>query len=169
MKATTIGLLIKLACGAFVFGWILNASLWWFNNSGFHVGYGSPFVTGACDVALLMWILSVRSRLPRVEKQTDGTVRIKRAANPLAPLVAARTALLALSSSRAGSLLVGFYLGLAAAGALHIAADAGRTAVLLELLTALLALVLVILALWLERICTLPKPPFEGVEATESA
>ena len=169
MKPTTVGLLIKLACGAFVFGWIVNASLWWFTNSGFHVGYGSPFVTGACDVALLMWTVTVRSRLPRAEKQADGTVRIKRAANPLSPLVAARTALLALASSRAGSLLVGLYLGLAAAGALHMAADAGRNAVILELLTGLLALVLVLIALWLERICTLPKPHLEGVEATESA
>lgn len=169
MKATTLGLLIKLACAAFVFGWIVNAALWWFNNSGFHVGYGSPFVTGACDVALLIWILSVRPRMPRTEKQSDGTVVLKRASNPLSPLVAARSALLALASSRAGSLLVGLYLGLAAAGAMHMGAEVGRTAVMLELLTAFLALVLTALALWLEHICKLPKPPTEGVEVAESA
>lgn len=169
MKPTSLGFLTKLACAAIMFGWLLNAGLWWFTNSGFHIGYGSPFVTAACDVALLVWILNVRSRLPRLNKQADGTMVLIRATNPLSPLVAARTALLALASSRAGSLLAGFYLGLAAAGALHLTAESGRNAVGLELLTALFAVILVALALWLERLCRLPKPPMETAEAAESA
>jgi heme/copper-type cytochrome/quinol oxidase subunit 4 len=169
MKSTSIGLLIKFACAAIVVGWALNAALWWFGNSGFHIGAGSPLVTAACDIALLMWTLHVRTRLPRVQKQADNKVQLIRATNPLSPLVAARTALLALASSRAGSLLVGLYLGLAAAAAMHMNSESGRTAVGLELLTAALALVLVVIALWLERLCKLPKPPAESVDAAESA
>lgn len=169
MKATSIGLLIKFACAAIVFGWALNAGLWWFYSTGFHIGWGSPLVTAACDIALLMWTLHVRTRLPRLQKQSDDKLVLIRATNPLSPLVAARTALLALASSRAGSLLVGLYLGLAAAAATHMNSEAGRTAVGLELLTAILALVLVAIALWLERLCKLPKPPTETVDAAESA
>jgi heme/copper-type cytochrome/quinol oxidase subunit 4 len=169
MKPTSIGSLIKLACAAIVVGWAFNASLWWFASSGFHIGYGSPSVTAACDVALLSWTLLVRKRLPRLQENADKKLVLVRATHPLSPLVAARTAMLALASSRAGSILTGFYLGLAAAGALHMNSESGRVAVGLELLTALLAVGLVVIALWLERICKLPKPPLEGAEAAESA
>lgn len=172
MKPTSLGLLIKIACVTLVVGWAVNASLWWFFNTGFRVGPGSPSGVAVVDAALLVWTLAVRKRLPRLSSSgiaSTGKPAVVRAANPLSPLVAARTAALALAASRAGSALAGFYFGLAAAGAVHMTADFSRTAVLLEVVTAALAVILVVIALWLERICKLPKPPLETAEAAEAA
>lgn len=169
MKPTTLGLLIKIACVALVFGWAVNATLWWFFSVGFRVGAGSPAGVAVVDVALLVWTLTVRKRLPRLNTTSSGKTSMLRAQNPLSPIVAARTAALALAASRAGSAVAGFYFGLAAAAAAHMTTDFGRTAVVLEALTALLAALLVVVALWLEKLCKLPKPPLESSEAAEAA
>lgn len=169
MKPTSLGLLIKIACITLVLGWAVNASLWWFFNAGFRVGPGSPTGVAVVDLSLLVWTLMVRKRMPRVITAADGSVSLVRSNNPLSQLVAARTAALALAASRAGSALAGFYFGLAAAGSVHMTAEYSRTAVVLEGVTALLAVGLVVIALWLEHICKLPKAPFETAEAAETA
>jgi hypothetical protein len=169
MKPTTLGLLIKIACITLVLGWAINAMLWWFLSVGFGVGAGSPAGIAVVDLSLLFWTIAVRKRMPRTSKAPDGSVSLVRATNPLSQLVAARTAALALAASRAGSALAGFYFGLAAAGSVHMSADYSRTAVVLEVLTAVLAIGLVAIALWLEHICKLPRPPLETSEAAEAA
>ena len=80
----------------------------------------------------------------------------------MSPLVAARTAALALAGSRTGAVVFGLYAGLAAslAGDLHIVA--ARERLLAAGLAALGGLVLCALSLWLEHICRLPSDPKGG-------
>jgi hypothetical protein len=73
------------------------------------------------------------------------------------PLVAARTAALALAASRTGALIGGFYLGVAL-GLLGVSDTPTGSSSLSAALTSVLACaVLVGAALWLERLCRLPE------------
>lgn len=95
--------------------------------------------------ALLMWAVLSKPRLRR----QDG-------ARPMPPLVAARTAALAMAASRVGALVGGFYLGIGA-GVLGLrTTEAGTQTLMSSLGAALGALALIIVALWLERLCRLP-------------
>lgn len=96
-------------------------------------------------LALFLWAWSSRPRLQR----HDG-------ARPMPPLVAARTAALAMAASRVGALVGGFYLGIDV-GVLGLrTTEAGTQTLMSSLGAALGAIALVIVALWLERLCRLP-------------
>jgi hypothetical protein len=78
---------------------------------------------------------------------------------PMAPVVAARTAALALAGSRTGAVVMGFYAGLALSLLEETAVAAGRERLLGAAVAALGGLALVAASLWLERICRLPDDP----------
>ena len=69
------------------------------------------------------------------------------------PLLAARTAALAMAASRAGALVAGLYGGMAIGLLPSWSTTAGRDSVILGGLTSALGLGLAAVALWLERIC----------------
>ena len=96
-------------------------------------------------LALLVWTILSRPRLQR-----------KPGSRPLPPLVAARTAALAMAASRTGSLVAGFYAGIAIGTMPSRATEAGGDALSAALATAVGSLALVATALWLEHLCRIP-------------
>jgi ABC-type thiamin/hydroxymethylpyrimidine transport system permease subunit len=83
-------------------------------------------------------------------------------AKPMPPLVAARTAALAMAASRIGALVMGFYAGIAAGMAPNLATPSGLQIFWAASAAALGGLALVAAALWLEHLCRLPTGPDDG-------
>jgi uncharacterized membrane protein YfcA len=75
----------------------------------------------------------------------------------LEPIVAARSAALALAASRVGSIAAGFYGGVLLVNALMLDTQASSRCVAITSLTVLASLVVAGFGLWLERICRLPE------------
>lgn len=98
--------------------------------------------------AVLYWALSSR---PRLRKEPG--------AKPMPPIVAARTAALAMAASRAGALMMGLYSGIAIGIIPLRNVPSGASAFWAAVLAALGALGLAAAALWLEHICRLPIDP----------
>jgi len=94
---------------------------------------------------LAIWALLSRPRLQR----KPGVKRMP-------PLMAARTAALAMAASRAGSLVAGFYAGVALASLPHRDTPAGLATTWASTASTVGAVVLVVAALWLEYLCRLP-------------
>lgn len=107
--------------------------------------------------ALLIWTLLARKRI----KPEKGKPKLD-------PILAARSAALAMSSSRVGSIAFGFYLAVFAENLLLENSPASRTRVFVSLLTALASLLTVAIGLWLEHLCRLPKPPADQQGAATS-
>ncbi len=151
MQQTKVSMLIVLAILAAAIGWSF-AQLWpTFFGQGMPVSIGSAIAMILVFISLLVWTLMTRARLK------PGTTL-----NRLHPIVAARTAALAMSASRVGSLVFGFYIGVLLA---NIAADfssAGTDRIRISAVTATASLLTAIVAIWLERICRLKEPPSES-------
>jgi hypothetical protein len=148
MQQTKVSMLIVLAILAAAVGWSF-AQLWpTFFGQGMPVSTGSAIAMILVFASLLVWTLMTRARL-----KPGATL------NRLHPIVAARTAALAMSASRVGSLVFGFYVGVLLA---NIAADfssAGADRIRISAITATASLLTAIVAIWLERICRLKEPP----------
>lgn len=101
-----------------------------------------------------MWLLAVTVALWAVISRP----RLRRAdgARPMPPLVAARTAALAMAASRTGALVAGLYAGVALGSFGARMTQAGSDAMWAAAATTLGALALVGAALWLEWLCRLP-------------
>jgi ABC-type thiamin/hydroxymethylpyrimidine transport system permease subunit len=98
--------------------------------------------------ALVYWTISSRPRLQH-----------KPGAKPMPPLVAARTAALAMAASRIGALVAGFYAGVAVGMLPSAATPTGSSTLWSASLASLGAVVLTLAALWLEHVCRLPIGP----------
>lgn len=123
----------------------------------------TPIILAVMCLALLWWTILIRRRLTHIaraahEARNDGTPFVMRE-KPLDPMVAARTVALAFAASRAGSYVCGFYAGVAITFISRLDVDDVRWRLGYAALSALLAFLLVVIALWLERSCKLPKPP----------
>lgn len=138
-----------------------------------NVRVATPVLVGVMALALLWWTILVRRRLVHIqrarhESRKDGTPFVMRE-RPLEPIVAARTVALAFAASRAGAYVCGFYAGVALTFIARWDVVDARDRFWLATVTAVLALVLVVVALWLERSCKLPKPPApSGIDAVAS-
>jgi hypothetical protein len=145
---TPLRLLVLLAGLAATAGWGLAQV--WDSVTGTYlpVPWTAAIGLGALAVALLVWTVLARPRLAR-----------KPDTRPLDPIVAARTAALAMAASRTGAVVGGLYLGIAAAFAPILGQEPGRARVLSAGAAVLAAVAVVVVALWLERCCRLPDPP----------
>ncbi len=157
LAPTRLSFLGSLALLSSSFGWAL-ARLWvkWFgHNLAVHwLTVTTMFLVAA---TLIVWALMMK---PRIQPE-PGKPRMH-------PLVAARTAALAMSASRMGSLVAGFYVGVLLLNLPAWATPASRERVVLCAVTVLFSVVTVATALWIERMCQLPKPPASSVaEGTE--
>jgi len=158
MPPTKPSLLAALALLAGSLGWSL-AHLWgqWFDTQ-----MPLPWLTAVMmwllAVSLFMWTISARSRL----NPKPGQPRIH-------PIVAARSAALALAASRTGALVFGFYGGVLIFNLDLMATDAGRARVIIAGLILLASLLLIVVALWLERLCRIRKPPSDDSTVASSA
>lgn len=130
------------------FGWSLS-HLWvtWFGVSLF-ISWLVPVAMTLLAISLLVWTLMFRQRLQpsQVARRID-------------PIVAARTAALALAASRVGSLSAGFYFGVLLTNAMDLNFAPAAHRVMLCAVTVVASVVTVVVALWLERMCRLPEPP----------
>ncbi|MEN9716679.1 MAG: hypothetical protein RLZZ483_654 [Actinomycetota bacterium] len=148
MQQTKISMLIVLAILAAAVGWSI-AQLWpTFFSQGMPVSIGSAIAMILVFVTLLIWTLMTRARL-----KPGATI------NRLHPIVAARTAALAMSASRVGALAFGFYVGVFLANVVADYSSAGTDRIRISAVTAIASLLTAVVALWLERICLLKEPP----------
>ncbi|HBJ73642.1 MAG TPA: hypothetical protein DDY88_08070 [Actinobacteria bacterium] len=145
MTPTRIRLLLTLGLLAGSIGWA--AAVMVDNQSGrvVPIPWLAAFTVWFLAVALLIWTVLARPRLKR-----------KKGHRPMAPLVAARTAALAMAASRTGSLVAGFYAGISIGTLPSRATEAGTDTLWISLASAAGALALTAAALWLEHICRLP-------------
>jgi hypothetical protein len=148
MKPTRLRLLVAVAVIAAAVGWgfvqVVDA---WFGRI-VPVPWLAAGALWLLAGAVAYWAWSSRPRLQH-----------RPGAKPMPPLVAARTAALAMAASRIGALVLGFYAGVAVAMASHTVTPSGRQAFWAASLAAAGAGVLVAAALWLERLCRLPIGP----------
>jgi len=146
MTATTVRLLVALGVLATAVGW--GFAKVWETLVGRYlpVPWTAAGALALLAAALLIWALMVRPRLRHAPR-----------ARPLEPLVAARTAALAMAASRTGAVAGGVYLGIAISFISLWSIDAGRERVLSSGAAVLASLAVVVIALWLERMCRLPE------------
>jgi hypothetical protein len=151
MQQTKLSVLTALAVLSAAVGWSL-AQLWptWFSQ-GLPVPIGSALTMILIAVTLLVWTLMTRARL-------DPESGAKR----LHPLVAARTAALAMSASRVGALAFGFYVGVLLSNIVGTESSAASDRIKISAVTAVASLITAIVALWLERMCRIEEPPAES-------
>jgi uncharacterized membrane protein required for colicin V production len=148
MQQTKISMLAVLAILAAAVGWSF-AQLWpTFFGQGMPVAFGSAIGMILVFFTLLIWTLMTRARL-----KPGATI------NPLHPIVAARTAALAMSASRVGSLAFGFYVGVLLSNMVADYSSAGTDRIRISAVTALASLLTAAVAIWLERICQIKEPP----------
>lgn len=148
IQQTKVGTLVILSVLASAIGWSLS-QLWpiWFEQ-GIPVPVGSAVAMVLVSISLLVWTLMTRARL----KPGSQVPRLH-------PLVAARTAALAMSASRVGSLVFGFYFGVALSSIVGANSPAAGNRIIISIIAAVASLLTAVIALWLERICRLPQPP----------
>ena len=148
IQETKVGSLILLAVLSAAVGWSV-ANLWpTFFGQGMPVSIGSAIAMILVFITLLLWTLMTRARLK------PGAPM-----NRLHPIVAARSAALAMAASRVGSLALGFYAGVLLANLAADYSSAGADRIQISAVTATASLLTAIVALWLERICRVKEPP----------
>jgi hypothetical protein len=155
--STQVGFLAKIAGTAFVVAAGIAFALLAMVDYIFPLRGTMAIALALMVIAIFIWGKQVKSRLPRVGKNSDGEAAILRAANPLPNLVAARTVALAFAASRSGAVLAGGYFGIALATTIEWQVVAARETILVAAISGILAVGLGWIGIWLERICTLPN------------
>lgn len=142
---TKVRVLIVLAVLAGAIGWGAVGLMQGQTGRTLPVSWLAASTMWILALALGIWTFLARPRLQR----RPGT-------KPMPPIVAARTAALAMAASRTGSLVGGFYVGVSLAALPARFTAAGQGTLWAAVGTAAGSLALVIVALWLEYICRLP-------------
>jgi hypothetical protein len=145
MQPTRVRLLVALAVLAAAVGWAAAKLVDAFANRTLPVPWTMAVAMAMLALAIALWARGTKARL----SGRSGT-------RPIDPIVAARTAALALASSRTGALVGGFYVGVGVALVPDWSVPAVRDRILVALVTVVLAVLVVVAALWLERICRIP-------------
>ena len=144
MAPTRIRLLLALAVIAGAVGWGASELTAGQSGRALPVPWLAAATSWLLAFALGTWTLTSRPRLLR-----------KPRASLMPPLVAARTAALAMAASRTGALVAGFYAGIAVGTIPQRATPAGSDAIASAGAASLGAIALTAIALWLERLCRL--------------
>ena len=162
MRPTRVRMLLMLVVVTAATGWALAQVLTTLTGRALPVPWLASVTLLSLAVALLIWTLLCRPRLPRRSKSGD----LIRPTNPLPPLLAARTAALAMAASRVGSIVGGVYLGILIGEIPNASTAAGRSTLLIAGLAALGALVMAVVGMWLEVMCRLPQDPRDDARDT---
>lgn len=142
MKQTRIRFLLLLALLAGVLGWVV-AQIWpVLSGQELIVPMIAPISMWMFTLTLVAWSASLWRRLP--PKVSYVLVD---------PHITMRSAALALTSSRIGALVFGFYFGIFLYNLLLLNSSASKVCIKLSIATALAGCLLVVVALWLEKIC----------------
>lgn len=163
MKPTRKRNLVLLSAVALLFGITIERLYLSVTGLVIPVSPWTPAAVLCMVITLIIWALTVRRRLlhlarARHEQRSPGTPFVMQEP-PLEPMVAARTVALAFAASRAGALLVGLYAGIALLLLRHWGSGDIQARFWFSVVTVVLSLGMVIVALWLERMCSLPDPP----------
>jgi ABC-type thiamin/hydroxymethylpyrimidine transport system permease subunit len=151
MQPTKVRLLIGAAVIAGALGWgVVQVVDAWFARL-VPVPWAAAGALWLLAGAVAYWALTSGPRL-----------RHKPGSKPMPPLVAARTAALAMAASRIGALVLGFYAGIAVGMAPSLSTPSGMQTFWASSAAALGAFALVAAGLWLERLCRLPVGPDDG-------
>lgn len=155
VRPTSVRMLLVLGACCVLLGWMVGS---WIDGMGRLpvIPWLAVLVIWVVAGFVMVWALVARRRI----RPDPGRPR-------MAPLVAARTAALALAGSRTGSVVFGLYAGVALRLIQETSASAARERMLAAALAALGGLVLAGLSLWLEHICRLPDDP-DGAGAAGS-
>lgn len=148
MRPTRVWSLVAIAAIAAALGWGLVQIIDAWLGRLLPVPWLAAAALWLVAGAVLYWAVTTRPRL-------QG----RPGAKPMPPLVAARTAALAMAASRIGALVAGFYAGVAGGISSSIGTPTGASTFWSASMASLGAVVLVIAALWLEHICRLPVGP----------
>lgn len=151
MQPTRIRLLVAIAvvCAAIGWGVVQVVDAW--TGRLLPVPWLAAGALWLLAGAIAYWALSSR---PRLQRRPD--------AKPMPPLVAARSAALAMAASRIGALVMGFYAGVAIAMAGNLSTPSGQQAFWAATIAAVGALAVIAAALWLEHLCRVPLGPPDG-------
>jgi hypothetical protein len=141
-------MLVALAVVFAVLGWLATALVDKLYGRLLQVPMAAGVALALVALALLAWGLLAKPRLQRASGKA-----------PMDPIVAARTAALALAASRTGAVVLGFYLGVAIALVPSLSTPAGREYAAAAVGAAVASLLLTVVGLWVESICRLPDDP----------
>ena len=156
MKPTKWVPLVAIAAIALAVGWVLVDLVDRVAGRILGVPWLAAVALWVLAIGVLGWALLSRGRLGHKSSSGPATATASAGGDRrMPPLVAARTAALALAASRTGALIGGFYLGIAL-GLLGVRdTPTGSASMAAALASVLACAVLVGAALWLERLCRL--------------
>lgn len=148
MQPTRARTLIGLAVVLAAIGWgVVRVVDAWFGRV-LPVPWLAAFAMWLLAGATLYWAVASRPRL-------QGRPGVR----PMPPVVAARTAALAMAASRGGAIVGGFYAGVAVGMVSALGTPTGQSTFWAAALAVVGSAGLVASALWLEHICRLPLGP----------
>lgn len=169
IKRTSIAWLVAIVLIGLAVGWVLVRIV--DATTGRILGVPTIASLGlwALAIAVLLWATVSRPRLVHPDDRRGSTHRPQpapiptgdpqavRRAHPdrMPPLLAARTAALAMAASRTGAFIGGFYLGIIAALLGVISTPSGSDSATASLIAVGACVVLVGSAIWLESMCRL--------------
>ena len=145
MTPTRVRLLVAMLVVSAAVGWGVATLVDAYADRSLPVPWTAALVMFLLALALALWARGTRARLAHA----PGT-------KPMEPLVAARSAALAMAASRTGAIVAGLYVGVAIAFAPSWDLSAARERIVIALVTVVGAGLVVAAALWLERVCRVP-------------
>ena len=150
MTPTRVRLLVGMLVVSAAVGWGVATLVDAYADRSLPVPWTAALVMFLLALALALWARGTRARLAHA----PGT-------KPMDPLVAARSAALAMAASRTGAIVAGFYVGVAIAFAPSWELSSARERIVIALVTVVGAGLVVASALWLERVCRVPPDSSE--------
>ncbi len=145
MTPTRPRLLVALVVISAAVGWGVSRLVDAYADRSLPVPWTAALVMLLLALALALWARGTRARLTG----QPGT-------KPMDPIVAARSAALAMAASRTGAIVAGFYTGVSIALVPGWGVASVRERIIISVVTVLLAGLVVAAALWLERVCRVP-------------
>jgi hypothetical protein len=175
MKRTSIGWLIALALIGVGVGWALVRIVDVWAGRILGVPLMASLALWALAIGVLLWAVISRPRLlghhhrssdrpgaasgspmePIPVETGDRSATRRSSENLMPPLLAARTAALALAASRTGALVGGFYAGISAALVNVMSTPSGQSSLTAAIIALGACVVLAGAAAWLESMCRL--------------
>ncbi len=148
MSPTRARMLVATAVICAAVGWGLVQIVYSWNGRLVPVPWLAAAALWLVAAAVAYWTWSSRPRLQR-----------RPGSRPMPPVVAARSAALAMAASRIGAVVAGFYAGIAVAMLSHLMSETGTVTFWASTAAAVGGLALVASGLWLEHVCRLPLDP----------
>jgi drug/metabolite transporter (DMT)-like permease len=151
---TRLRLLVALVVISSAVGWGVSRLVDAYADRSLPVPWTAALVMFLLALALALWARGTRARLTG----HPGT-------KPMDPIVAARSAALAMAASRTGAIVAGFYVGVSVSLVPGWGVAYVRERIIISLVTVLLAGLVVAAALWLERVCRVPPDASDDPKA----